>query len=345
MQKSQGKMIAIFTSKNALSIGKFCTCQSHFSLTYSDYDSMKHMNTTKTKIITSISLLITAGFQSLVIPVQAAGKAAPYAEVQLIATAYYSPLPNQSFYLRGNYEGDIRLNGNGTNGASGKEVFTGMIAAPKTYGFGTKIWIEGLGVGSVEDRGGAIVPAGQRGYAHDRVDIWMGSGEAGLRRALKWGKRTVRARVYEDEAPTVVAFDFSSLKIDSNAIVTTRTTPPVTIAAQKEQDEFDIKLAAFAAEEAKVRRKFEAVDMPKVGESSKNIRLLQEVLIGLGYFDRPSTGIFGEYTVNAIAKFQMDHKLVKDEKDPNAGKFGKITREKLVYETLFAGIDLEEIER
>ena len=39
----------------------------------------------------------------------------------------------------------------------------------------------------------------------------------------------------------------------------------------------------------------------------------------------------------------MDHKLVKDQKDPNAGKFGKITREKLVYETLFAGIDLDEL--
>ncbi|MFZ4461613.1 MAG: peptidoglycan-binding protein [Patescibacteria group bacterium] len=306
---------------------------------------MKYMNTTKTKIITSVLLLITTGFQSLITPVQAATQESAYTEVQLVATAYYSPLPNQSFYLRGSYEGDLRLNGNGTNGASGKEVFIGMIAAPKTYGFGTKIWIEGLGVGSVEDRGGAIVPAGQRGYVHDRVDIWMGSGEAGLRRALKWGKRTVRARVYEDDAPAVVAFDFSGIKIDSAIPSASKTQPTVAPIQKEEKDELDIKLAAFAAEEAKVRQKFEAVDMPKVGESSKDIRLLQEVLIGLGYFDRPSTGIFGEYTVNAIAKFQMDHKLVKDEKDPNAGKFGKITREKLVYETLFAGIDLEQIEK
>ncbi len=33
-------------------------------------------------------------------------------------TAYYSPLPGQSFYLKGNYEAETRLNGNGTNGAS-----------------------------------------------------------------------------------------------------------------------------------------------------------------------------------------------------------------------------------
>ncbi len=37
-----------------------------------------------------------------------------------IVTAYYSPLPDQSFYLKGSYEADIRLNGNGTHGASGK---------------------------------------------------------------------------------------------------------------------------------------------------------------------------------------------------------------------------------
>lgn len=103
---------------------------------------------------------------------------AAYREVTLIATAYYSPLPDQKYYLRGNHQAEIILNGKGTNGASGKAVFQGMLAAPKGYDFGTKIWIEGFGVGSVEDRGGAIVPAGQRGYQHDRIDIWMGYGEA-----------------------------------------------------------------------------------------------------------------------------------------------------------------------
>ncbi|USN58940.1 MAG: hypothetical protein H6767_02385 [Candidatus Peribacteria bacterium] len=63
-----------------------------------------------------------------------------------IVTAYYSPLPDQDSYMKGSYEADIRLNGRGTHGASGKEVFTGMIAAPKTYAFGTKIYLEGYGV-------------------------------------------------------------------------------------------------------------------------------------------------------------------------------------------------------
>lgn len=96
---------------------------------------------------------------------------------KFIVTAYYSPLPDQSFYLKGSYEADIKLNGNGTHGASGKEVYPGMLAAPKTYTFGTKIYLDGLGIGTVDDRGGAIVSSGSRGYDADRLDIWMGRGE------------------------------------------------------------------------------------------------------------------------------------------------------------------------
>ena len=48
-----------------------------------------------------------------------------------------------------------------------------MIAAPKSYDFGTNIFFTGLGLGRVEDRGGAIVAAWDRGEPHDRIDIWM----------------------------------------------------------------------------------------------------------------------------------------------------------------------------
>jgi len=67
-----------------------------------------------------------------------------YREVTLIATAYYSPLPDQKYYLRNNHQAEVILNGKGTHGASGKGVFRGMIAAPKGYEFGTKIWIPGF---------------------------------------------------------------------------------------------------------------------------------------------------------------------------------------------------------
>lgn len=134
---------------------------------------------------------------------------------EFIVTAYYSPLPDQSFYLKWSYEAEKVLNGNGTHGASGKPVFVGMVAAPKTYDFGTRIDFAGLGVGIVEDRGGAIVSAGNRGYDVDRIDIWMGAGESGLRRAMVWWKRRVTGTITTDTTKSLLNFrDIDTGKID-----------------------------------------------------------------------------------------------------------------------------------
>ena len=59
------------------------------------------------------------------------------AGIDCVITAYYSPLPNQEKYVTGDFESEKRLEGNGTNGASGRPVFTGMVAASKQYPFGT----------------------------------------------------------------------------------------------------------------------------------------------------------------------------------------------------------------
>ncbi len=115
-----------------------------------------------------------------------------------IVTAYYSPVLGQNDYYRWSYEADVRLNGNGTHGASGTPVFTGMIAAPKTYAFGTQIFFEWLGLWTVQDRGGAIVDAFVRGQAYDRIDLWVGYGDAGLNRARAWGRREVRGTIVTD---------------------------------------------------------------------------------------------------------------------------------------------------
>jgi len=130
----------------------------------------------------------------------------PYDDTFIIS-AYYSPLPNQRVYFRGSYDADRLLNGNGTNGADGTQVYPGMIAAPKTYSFGTKLAIPGMGVGAIHDRGGAIVVASSDGFKHDRLDVWMGKGEAGLARALQWGVRTVAVKVYP--ASYAIAESFS----------------------------------------------------------------------------------------------------------------------------------------
>ena len=98
------------------------------------------------------------------------GGYAAEAEKDYVVTAYYSPLPDQSFYLKWNYKAEVLLNGNGTHGASGRPVFVGMVAAPKSYEFGTRIHFSWLGVGLVEDRGGAIVNAWEKGQSYDRID-------------------------------------------------------------------------------------------------------------------------------------------------------------------------------
>lgn len=114
-----------------------------------------------------------------------------------ITTAYYSPLPNQEKYYRGSYEADITLNGKGIQASDGTPVFVGMIAAPKGYSFGTKISLDGLGVVSVHDRGGAI----NEGQGYDRIDIWMGYGDEGLKRTLEWGRREITGTIVSHDTP------------------------------------------------------------------------------------------------------------------------------------------------
>lgn len=88
-----------------------------------------------------------------------------------VISAYYSPMPNQAKYVTGSYAGDIRLNGDGVKAADGSHVYPGMIAAPKSYAFGTKMKIPGVGIVAVHDRGGAIVHSGERGNSYDRLDV------------------------------------------------------------------------------------------------------------------------------------------------------------------------------
>ena len=63
----------------------------------------------------------------------------PYKKIRNFQLLF--PSPNQPHYFKGTYEKEVRLNGRGTNGADGTQVYTGMIAAPKTFPFGTKMQI------------------------------------------------------------------------------------------------------------------------------------------------------------------------------------------------------------
>ncbi|EKD30393.1 MAG: hypothetical protein ACD_78C00069G0002 [uncultured bacterium (gcode 4)] len=261
--------------------------------------------------VKNISLsLIVIQLLSAFSPVFAGG--ADHTENQkFIVTAYYSPLPNQSFYLKGSYEADIRLNGNGTHGASGKAVYPGMLAGPKTYAFGTKIYLEGLGVGTVDDRGGAIVSSGSRGYDADRLDIWMGQGEEGLRRALSWGKRSVIGKIISKKEETdTKTIDLSQVKITK-----------INTATYKKQQEQKV------TEIEEVLNIFNSA-ISKNTEVEK-IQELQTILSRLSYYSGAIDGKNSKILENAIYDFQIENQLVVSRKNLGAGYYGVKTRAKL----------------
>ena len=112
-------------------------------------------------------------------------------EQTFIVTAYYSPQTGQMFYTKESLAAEKVLQGEWFAGACGKGVFNGMLAGPSTYPFGAMIYFSWFGIGEIADRGGAIVPAGERGHDYDRIDIRMGKGEEWLIRALTFGKKTL----------------------------------------------------------------------------------------------------------------------------------------------------------
>jgi peptidoglycan hydrolase-like protein with peptidoglycan-binding domain len=224
------------------------------------------------------AVVMTSMFGSIFSPVYATEK--PY-DQKFVVTAYYSPVPDQCCYFRGSYEEDIAFNGKGIAGADGTGVYPGMIAAPATYAFGTVIDLQGLGVGTVHDRGGRIVE-----WSDDlhRIDLWMGYGEEGLARALAWGTRTVKGKVYPvgTDAP---AEQWSLHNFDAD---------PSNIAHLPKNETIDL------------------LPLAAMGDQSYSVRVLQTTLQELGYFDDKPTGTFGEVTKSSLKKFLSDYAVAGD---------------------------------
>jgi len=211
-----------------------------------------------------------------------------------VVTAYYSPLPNQKHYLKGNYEDEKTLNGQGIAGASGKPVFSWMLAAPGKYSFGTKIYLEWLGVWVVEDRGWAIVPAGKRGYSHDRIDIWVGYGDEGLRRALYWGKRKVKGNVIARSNATTLNY---------------KTIPAplwATNGLTKIANVFHTPLGKWS----------------NVNQVKELQKLLQEV----GKYTWEIDGVYNSEVIDIVYDFQIENKIMKNEYSIGAWYWGATTR-------------------
>ena len=207
-----------------------------------------------------------------------------------IVSWYYSATPDQNFYYRANYEQEIRLNWRWTHGASGRAVFNGMIAAPRNYAFWTKIYFPQHWVWKVHDRGQAIVNAWQRWYAYDRIDIWMGHWQEWLKRALSFGKKTMKGYVCHWDVP--VWFDFSSFQVH--------------------EDFFEVALWWVYL---------------TPNRNDEFVKTMQSYLYRLWYLDyEHQTGFFWPITRQAVCSFQSDRWLASPWQSV-CGYFGPKTRQ------------------
>lgn len=217
-------------------------------------------------------------------------------------SAYYSPIAGQQRYVTGSYAGDIRLNGGGVRGADGTPVYPGMIAAPKTYAFGTKMEIPGIGLVAVHDRGGAIVHAGQRGNAYDRLDVWMGHGDEGLQRAMKWGKRTVEVVVYGINESIAENVSLEMVQVPQSK-------PAAAVSAAPKSPVPSITSRQLAR-----------------GDSGEDVRKLQEKLKELGFYEGEIMSHYDEATYQAVLAFQVDNSIVSSNTSYGAGHVGPQTQ-------------------
>ncbi|MBU1151202.1 peptidoglycan-binding protein [Patescibacteria group bacterium] len=241
-----------------------------------------------------------------------------------IVSAYYSPLPCQSRYVTGSYDGDIRLNGRGTNGADGTEVYPGMIAAPKSFPFGTKLYIPGIGITAVHDRGGAIVHAGERSNAYDRLDVWMGYGDIGLTRALNWGKRTVSATVYGKTDAVEESIELPGYS--PNEAIPNECNLGSNPAVESQVDELEVMASEFDVD---LDENFSFT--LSLGAEGERVRTLQEELRNFNYYKGEITGVYDETTVHAVFKFQQARGIIEDEADFGAGVFGPKTSSEMNF--------------
>ncbi len=219
---------------------------------------------------------------AIVVPYQTLGQPTPSGnepyEQEFLITAYYSPMPGQCCYVRGGEAADKVLNGQGIAGADLTPVFPGMIAAPSSYPFGTKISLPGIGTLAVHDRGGAI---NELGNGKHRLDIWAGYGEEGLARALAFGLQRVKGTVYPN-ASTQPAVQFELANLPS----------PID----------ELKMYFVEKDNFLAMR-------PKEGERGLSVYLLQDHLQTIGYLKHRPTGFFGPQTSRAFHAFLRDYQV------------------------------------
>lgn len=104
--------------------------------------------------------------------------------IRVLATAYYTPIEGQRKRATKSFHGDMKLKGGGKT-SSGETPKKGTIATdPKIIPTGTEVYIPELELYAVaEDTGGDI--------KGNRIDVYTGIGELGLRKALDIGNHQI----------------------------------------------------------------------------------------------------------------------------------------------------------
>ncbi len=227
-------------------------------------------------------------------------------------TAYYSPLKNQNYYIKWNYEAEIRMNWRWIRWASGKPVFSWMLAAPKKYSFGTKLYLEWLGIWEVSDRGSAIVKAWERNFKYDRIDVWVWYWDEGLRRAMYWGNRVIKWKIIKKA--TKVSINYK--KIASPYWATSKLKKNSSIKKVKSNTKFDIFL----------KKQLEIFD--KKVEEKQDIKKLQKILSDLWMYDWEINWKYNKI-INVISNYQIEKKLIKNVWDKANWYFWPKTRKNL----------------
>lgn len=228
-----------------------------------------------------------------------------------LVSAYYSPEEGQDFYLHGTYEDEIRMNGEGKTTASGAKVRIGAIAAPKNIPFNTRIAIsqsitlKGKSYdfnyqGTVLDRGGAINTASKL----PRLDIYMGSGQKGLCRAINFGVQTVYATLGETDKVDTTSLDY--LPSDCSNPGTTTVAPP------KRSTTFDPFTSSLSS-----------------ATTSENIKTVQRLLERVNALIGEIDGLYDQEFKDSVFAFQKAQGIVVNRTDEWAGVYGPKTRSRL----------------
>lgn len=234
---------------------------------------------------------------------------------KFIVTAYYSPLPNQNFYLRWNYTDEVILNWEGKRWASGKAVYPGMLAAPKTYKFWTKVYLDWVGIWTVDDRWWAIVGSWSRWYDWDRIDIWMWYWDEWLKRALTWGKRTIYWRVIstsnEEILPSIALENFIIWKIDIKSLKNAQLVWKNSTQNTQTVNKYVVPLQISEKSNIEV------------------IKTFQTILNKLWYYSWDTNWIYSSKIDEAILNFQIENKVIANSKDKWAWYYWPKTKETL----------------